>query len=171
MDLFPDIKVLVTPPTRKDRMLDIFCSNFNDCIKSAAVCSPLEGEEGQISHHKIVLFEALLPRPKSFTWETHEYLQITEEGKRKFVEDFNKVDWSPLKEAWPNQDLMVNIFHTTLDNLVDACFCWKRVRRKSTDKPWISDAVRARIKRRKAVFREEGRSILFKILDKGIKKP
>ena len=170
LDLFPDIQPLSTAPTRKDKTLDIICSNFNKYVKSMAVCSPLEGESGQLSDHKIVLFDALLPRPRAFTWETHEYLQVTEDGKKKFIESFNVTDWSELHRAWPDHNKMTEIFHRRLDELVDSCFCWKRVRRKSTNKPWISDALRARIKRRKAVFGEEGRSELFKLSDKGIKK-
>ena len=44
------------------------------------------------------------------------------------------------------------------------------MRRRSNSKPWISDALRNRIKGRKAVFWREGRSELWKRLDKGIKK-
>ena len=170
LDLYPDIEMLKTPPTRKDNTLDIVCSNFNNFIKSSEVCLPLEGELGQVSDHKIVIFEALLPRPKAFTWETHEYLQITKEGKKKFIETLNSTDWTTLKQAWPDQERMVEVFHVRLDEVIDACFSWKRVRRKSNDKPWITDEIRARIRRRKAVFRQEGRSELFKLLDKGIKK-
>ena len=104
LDLFPEIKKLSTPPTRKDRTLDILCNNFNPYVKNAIVCSPLEGEIGQVSDHKIVLFEALLPRPKAFTWQTHEYLQITDRGKERFIELLNTMDWSTLKSAWPDQN-------------------------------------------------------------------
>ena len=81
------------------------------------MCSPLEGEFGQKSDHKIVLFEAKLPRPAAFTWETHEYLQITDDGKTRFTDWLNKVDWSTLKAAWPNQGDMVEIFHNKLEEL------------------------------------------------------
>ena len=170
LDLYPDLKILKTAPTRKDRTLDILCTNFDDYIKKQAVCSPLEGEIGQKSDHKIVLFEAKLPRPAAFTWETHEYLQITDEGKKRFTELLNKVDWSALKTAWPDQDKMVEIFHKTLEDLVDSCFAWKKVRRKSNNKPWMTDAILARIDDRKRVFQKQGRSELFNRLNKGIQK-
>ena len=67
LDLFPDVKTLGTPPTRKDRTLDIICTNFPDFINKKVVCSPLEGEVGQLSDHQIVLFESRLPRPASFS--------------------------------------------------------------------------------------------------------
>ena len=65
---------------------------------------------------------------------------------------------------------MTDEFHKILDAHLHSCFRWRRVQRKSNDKPWISDALRFRIKRRKAVFWEEGRSNTWKRLDKAIKK-
>ena len=65
---------------------------------------------------------------------------------------------------------MVQYFQDTLETHIHSCFSWKRVRRKSNSKPWILDARRARMKRRKAVFWIEGRSELWKKLDIGIKK-
>ena len=171
LDMYPDIKELITPPTRKNSTLDILATNFNSFVKTAIVTHPLEGEkDGVKSDHKIIITEALLPRPKAFTWEVHEYLQITQAGTDKFTTKLNELNWSQLRAAWPDQNKMTEIFHETLSDLVDSCFCWKRVRRKSTDKPWISDALRHRMKIRLAVFRNEGRSELWKRLDKGIKE-
>ena len=65
---------------------------------------------------------------------------------------------------------MAEHFQNRLNSHVLSCFSWKRVRRKTTDKPWISDAVRCRIRRRKAVFRLQGRSEVWKRLDKEIKR-
>ena len=44
------------------------------------------------------------------------------------------------------------------------------MRRKSNAKPWISEAIRQKIKRRKAIFRGCGRNEAWKRLDKAIKK-
>ena len=168
IEMYPDIKILLTPPTRKNRILDKVASNFGDFCKTA-VCYPLEGEKGQVSDHKIVLVEAMLPRPKAFSWEVHEYLQVTQSGSKKFIELMGSEEWRDVKTAWPDQNEMVELFHNKLEHFIDSCFVWKRVRRKSTDKPWISDALRARMKRRKAIFWNEGRSELWKKVDRGIK--
>ena len=170
LDMYPDISQLVTPPTRKDNTLDIFLTNLNCHIKTTAVCSPLEGEVGQKSDHKIVIFESLLPRPKSFTWEVHEYLQVTKVGSERFIELLKNETWQTVLSEWPNQDRMTINFHRILETHIDSCFSWKRVRRKSSDKPWISDAIRTRIKHRRAIFRLEGRSELWKRIDKGIQQ-
>ena len=169
-DLFPDILAVKTGPTRKNSTLDIFCNNFNNYVRKTEVCSPLEGELGQVSDHGIVLFEALLPRKAAFSWETHEYLKITEEGKNKFITDLNATDWSELKGLWPDEEKMTAVFQIHLDKLMNECFAWKRVRKKSNNKPWMTDSILERIDDRKKVFRKEGRSDLFNRLNKGIQK-
>ena len=144
-----------------------------NCLESVVqkrTCHPLEGENGQVSDHKIVLVELKLPRPKSYSWDVHEYLQITEADTKKFLDTVNSLSWTELTAAWPDQDKMAEIFTDTLSSILMNCFRWKRVRRRSTDKPWISDALRDRIRRRTAVFWLEGRSELWKRLDRGIKK-
>ena len=49
---------------------------------------------------------------------------------------------------------------------VAAHFPMKTTRRKDTDPPWINEKVRRKIRRRKAVYREQGRSPLWKSLKK-----
>ena len=110
--------------------------------------------------HTLVLVEAPLPRPKVFTWETHEYLQLS--GTDKFIKLLNETNWSELRQAWPDQDKMKDIFPLTLERHLKSCFSWKRVRRKWFDKPWKSDTLRDRIKTRLAIFRNEGRIDLWK---------
>ena len=77
LNLFPDLKIIQTGPTRKDKTLDILLSNFCPYVTNTQTCFPIEGESGQTSDHKIVLVESHLPRPKAFRWEVHEYLKIT----------------------------------------------------------------------------------------------
>ena len=70
----------------------------------------------------------------------------------------------------PDAHAMASEFHKTLEKHMNSCYEWKKVRRKSSDKPWISDAVRAQIKRRKGIFREQGRSEHWKRVDRCIKR-
>ena len=171
LDLYPDIKQIATAPTRKDRVLDIIMSNINPhSIKNIGVTAPLEGEHGQVSDHKTVVIESLLPRPRAFSWEVHEYLEVTKKGTEEFIQRLEAEQWPEILENYPQVDNMVEAFHKILNKHLFACFRWRRVRRKSTDKPWISDGVRARIKKRKAIFWNEGRSETWKRIDKAIKR-
>ena len=65
---------------------------------------------------------------------------------------------------------MAEAFNSVLMDHLNACYEWKRIRRTSNDKPWLTDAIRAQMKRRKAIFRAEGRSNHWKRLDKSIKR-
>ena len=170
LQLYPDIRVVKTEPTRKNKVLDMILTNFDDYIENRNVCFPIEGDEGQVSDHKTVIIEAKLPRQKAFKWEIHEFLRLTKAGKDRFKKLLDEEDWQKLNLLWPDQDKMAREFHSRLDHLILSCFSWNRVRRKTTSKPWISDAIRVGIRRRKAVFRLQGRSDVWKRLDKGIKK-
>ena len=70
----------------------------------------------------------------------------------------------------PCVDSMSEEFHRVIKDLLNVCFEWKKVRRKSSDKPWLTDGLRKTIKKRAAVFREAGRSKRWKRLNKAIKK-
>ena len=65
---------------------------------------------------------------------------------------------------------MTEEFHLRLDKIMRSCFAWKKIRKKSNNKPWMSDSILERIEDRKKVFRREGRSDLFNRLNKGIQK-
>ena len=80
--MYPDIIMKNTEPTRGRALLDYSFANFD--IEKAVVSFPVESETGTTSDHAVVNFECLLERPANFTWETHEYLQITEEGIQNF---------------------------------------------------------------------------------------
>ena len=170
LDVYPDLKRIETPPTRKNNVLDILLSNIGQYVRNKQVCAPIEGEFGQVSDHKMVLIEAMLPRPRAFSWETHEYLEITRSGSDLFKTRLAEEKWLAVHDSWPDVDRMTAQFQMILETHIHACFRWRRVRRRNTDKPWISDALRRRMKRRKAVFWQEGRSETWKRLDKGIKK-
>ena len=111
-----------------------------------------------------------LPRPKAFVWEVFEYLKITKSGSDRLVDMLNNQTWSSVYDLSPNVDDMTLEFHRIIDDLLNTCFEWKKTRRKSTDKPWLSDGVRKSIKKRAAIFRESGRCKRWHRLNKAIRK-
>ena len=121
------------------------------------------------NNHLSVAYNAILTRPAAFSWETSEYLKITSEGSQEFKTLIGAEVWSELEKLHPNVDKMTETFHQKLDRMIGKCFVWKKSRKKSNEKPWISDHIRKLEKKRLAIFREEGRSIRWKILDKAIK--
>ena len=131
---------------------------------------PLESEKDTVLDHGMVLVESLLSRQRAFTWETHYYMKTTLEGDGEFKALVQAEDWADVLLLSPDGNAMTAAFHNRLESFLSQCYVWRKVRRKSSDKPWISDGVRAQIKRRKGVFRAQGRSELWKRLDKSIKK-
>ena len=154
---FPDMQKHNTGPTRGPATLDYVFTNFENNIERLEVCFPLESASHR-SDHGLVIFECLLQRPATFAWETHEYIKITKAGTEKFNNLIKAEKWESVTELAPQVDLMVARFQEILDLHMSECFVWKRIRRRSTDSPWLTDNLRAQIKKRTAIFRSEGRS-------------
>ena len=79
-------------------------------------------------------------------------------------------DWSTIKSD-QKVDRMSEKCHEILNIHLRVCFVWKRMRRKSNASPWVTDGLQRQIKTRLAVFRQEGRSQRWKMLDTTIKDP
>ena len=79
-------------------------------------------------------------------------------------------NWDSVRALAPNNHDMTLEFHRILDELMNECYEWKKVRRRTSDKPWLSDGLRKSIKKRAAIFRENGRCLRWKRIDKAIKK-
>ena len=170
LSLFPDMDIVRSPPTRGSATLDIIILNYGQFLGQIDVNSPLETTDGKQSDHKVLSISAILPRPRAFAWEIHEYLKTSKEGDKKLVELIKNQDWNTVEQLKPNNHAMAVEFHRLIHEMMAKCYEWKRVRRRTTDKPWITDGLRSSIKKRAAVFRESGRSQKWKKIDKAIKK-
>lgn len=49
---------------------------------------------------------------------------------------------------------------------MDQCYPIVTIKRKSTEDPWITDKIRWKIRKRKAIFKKEGRSKAWKKIKK-----
>ena len=73
-----------TGPTRKDRIIDLIFTNFQDQIVESGTISPLVNESGVPSDHKVVYCSAHLKRYEAYEWVTYTYMRQTEEGNAQF---------------------------------------------------------------------------------------
>ena len=93
-----------------------------------------------------------------FEWVKYATRVITEEGKNRFKSFITNVDWEALMIhsdcPHENTELMQN----KLDTLNNICFPWKTRKIRSTDKPWIDDNIRRKIRRRRRCYWRKGRS-------------
>ena len=62
--------------------------------------------------------------------------------------------------------MMAEILDSTLQGMMNECFPIVTKRFKNTDDPWITPAIRKRIKDRKKVFKRQRRSCKWKIVKK-----
>ena len=132
-DALPELQKTPTGPTRELATLDILLTNHRDHLVSSRTIYPLESDSLAESDHKIVLSEALLPRERAFSWEIHTYLQITKEGDKEFKRRLKNESWDRLREVAPDGHAMALKFHEVLKLHLEACYSWKRIRRKSND--------------------------------------
>ena len=152
-----DMAELQTPPTRKDRRLDLIATNFNEEFKEAKALPPLEDEQGSCSDHLLLYTSASLSHAHQFTIKKFKTRSYKKGSKEAFEADLRSVDWGPL--LGPN---LAKDFHTKICNMVDQHFPYKTITFKSTEDPWINDYIRKAIGRRKAIYKAEGRSEKWK---------
>ena len=141
---------VVTEPTRKDNVLDLFLTT-NPTLINKVNCSPGLGD------HDVVSAEALL-KP------------TLHKQKPRKVFIFSKADWPTLKAKMKlyQQSFLSNHygqtveqlwtdFTTTLDKLVQECIPAKLIRGKSS-LPWITQEIKRLIRKRDSLYRKFKRS-------------
>ena len=141
---------VVTEPTRKDNILDLFLTT-NPTLINKVNCSPGLGD------HDVVSAEALL-KP------------TLHKQKPRKVFIFSRADWPTLKAKMKlyKQSFLSNHygqtveqhwtdFTTTLDKLVQECIPAKLIRGKSS-LPWITQEIKRLIRKRDSLYRKFKRS-------------
>ena len=129
---------------------------------SSGTVPPLETDHS-LSDHRIVHMTTELPRREAFEWTTYSYRHFTEEAQADFGHWIITKDWSDVLLATGSND-KARLYQAHVDAAMDKFFPLRTVRRKSSDLPWINKAIRKRIRRRRRVYRREGRSELWKYL-------
>ena len=156
---FPDIKRVNFEPTRGPACLDVLYSNA--AIIKDRVWPPLQSMEGNRSDHSCVVFNVEERGSLPFTWvkktaRKHSKAAVAAFGRRLRETDWNRV----LPPGLPTDDA-VKSFEDHITRITDELFPLKTTRRRSNDDPWISDAVRMLSRRKKRIFKREGKSPLW----------
>ena len=93
---FRSLKLIDTPPTRGNVILDETATNIADLVKRCKAYAPLCTEDGVASDHKVVIIEALIPSIHHFTKRHFKFRPITEKGKKLFESKLTLLDWTPV---------------------------------------------------------------------------
>ena len=160
---YPDLIVLPSPPTRGDSVLDVAISNIAEEITSTKIRQPLEGNGGgAVSDHCFLHFQAFLKHSHEFTKTTHKYRPMPIPAVQEAAEKISKIVWEDILPTMCDPDLYVEGFHGAIVKICEEVLPWKTAIVKSTDSAWITNEIRREMKRRKGIFKAQGRSRAWK---------
>ena len=109
--------------------------------------------------------EADLPRFRSFKRLAYSYCYLDPEMIGGFGSWLVSQEWREVFRA-EGSNTKAQAYERAIMGGVAMHFPLKTTRRKDTDPPWLNDTVRRKIRRRKAIYRREGRSVAWKCLKK-----
>ena len=160
---FPEIIMVETGPTRGNKCLDLMCTNFRDHISDVDVLPPLEDNLGEnASDHRIIVLRADIPKRDHFTKKRINFRPYTQRGEEEFGTLLLSQDWSPMEVMDTSEaaDWLTSI----LEEFMEACFPEKARIVKSSDYPWISQAIKRKVRQRNREYARKRRSNRWKIL-------
>lgn len=161
---FPDITVIPTGLTRKDETLNLVMTNSKSV--QAEVRDPLKSADGALkSDHSSIFVKARFRAEHRFEWKRIRSRPKTKKGDKKFLDWINAQNWDIVRnENDPN--LMAKKLVKLLDLIITEAYPVKHRKIRSTDDPWITDAIRKIIKDRMDVFKKKKRSARWKVIKK-----
>ena len=157
-------------PTRGSATLDIIFTNELASLVSgsAETFPPLESEDGLRSDHMSVWASLRFKKEKDFEWVKVTVRLRSEMREQAFREGLSSLDWGPLKEL--GADRAVVEFEKMIGSLTDHHFPFKTLRRRSNEKPWITNGIRRRSKKKRRIFRKRGRSASWRELTRNLEE-
>ena len=159
------LKLLDSPPTRGNRALDRLATNFNGLLCETARLDPIENIMGVQSDHLPLLMEFDMPKVPSYTYKVYSYVRREKDGDSKFCDWARQKDWSAVHEAVSAEDKAIALT-SALEEGMNASYNTVNMKRKSSEPPWMTEALREKIRIRRAVFRKYGRNHVWKKLKK-----
>ena len=167
---FADISEESVGPTRKDKQIDRIFTNFHRAVIESGTVQPLTSDEtGTSSDHRVAFVRADLPRVRSFQWLTYSYRYRNEESTDQFGAWLASFDWSGMFDL-QGSNKKAEYYQETVTSALERYFPLVRVRRKTTDCPWISKGVIKMIRNRKEIYQREGFSQKWDTLREVIEK-
>ena len=165
-EAFADIQQVVSGPTRGGAKLDLLFTNASEKILGgkAGTFPPLESENGLLSDHLTVWAGMKFQKKRDFQWLKTTVRLRSEQREEAFKAGLSLLDWGCLDPL--DLDQAVLKFEETLAHLTNSHFPFTTFRRRSNEKPWITNAMRRKSKRKKRLYRKRGRSARWRALTK-----
>ena len=155
---FTDIKQINFDPTRRGACLDIMFSNVD---MGSSTWPPLQSHNGALSDHDCVLFTGSVRRERNFKWITRITRKHTEKAMEMFGRELDEMNWDELLNNNADPDDLVAAFETRMEEMTDRLFPKQSIRCRDTDPPWVTNGVRRMSRKKKRVWKREGKSRLW----------
>ena len=152
---FDDITQMNYEPTRGAACLDVMFGNAAN--RRTSVWPPLATNDGIESDHRCVLLETTQRQEKNFTWEKKTARKFTSEACKAYGRKLRETDWSEVLGNGNVND-MVKKFETYTGKITDELFPLKTVRKRSNEPPWITDGIRRLARKKRRMYKFEGKS-------------
>ena len=170
---FSDLEEVITPATRGDRKIDRIFLNWRDQVTESGCLPPLstvvlEGL-GSDSDHRVQFALSRLQKREPIRWESFTHRPFTTAGADAFKLDIRGLDWKEVLAAGSSNEKAGKLQHV-LEDLMNRHFPEKTVRRKEDDLPWLDNLARKMIKKKSAVYKEEGPSQRWEALRSKLEK-
>ena len=157
-------------PTRGAATLDVIYTNALGFLQgdAASTFPPLESEDGLISDHKSVWAALRLKKERNYEWVKVKVRLRSEIREQAFKGSLSSLDWSHLESMGLNE--AVTKFEETIGSLTDHHFPLKTFLRRSNEKPWITNRIRKKSKKKRMIFRKRGRSASWRALARDLEQ-
>ena len=151
---FPDIKPIEAGATRNGLAMDEIYTNVG--VKEKTILPPLSKRNGVRSDHSIIVATSKLPRQCVVRKTSFSFRPLTTEGVTKFGLLLDEFDWNVI--AKESSTLSAAAFDQVLTAFIAECFPLKHRKIRSNDAPWFDAESRRAVRRKKRIYKREGKS-------------
>ena len=155
---FVDVWETSGGPTRGNRTIDRVFSNLPEPPTTVtSIIPPLHSDDNTLSDHNIVHVETSVQAKETSDWIIHKFRKGGKEAEGKFVEYINALSWDEVTKA-TGVEAKTACFQKEIDHAMDKFFPWQTLRKREGDLPWLDAVAKKKIARKKAIYRDEGKS-------------
>lgn len=131
---YPEVRQIITGPTRADATLDIIATNFNDSLEDSGLLDPVFNLDDIESDHKTVFAKHRMPKVPSYDVQDYSYFHLDKAGDERFGGWLRSQSWREVLSAG-SPSLKVEELHRLLQQGMSSSYEWK-TRKKNPQSPY-----------------------------------
>ena len=162
MQDYIELEEIITPPTREDRNINRIFLNWHSDVTDSECLPPLETEGSDdtrtYSDHKIQFACTRIEKKEPVKCEKFSYRPYNDRAAETFLQELSQVSWGPVYQCQNTND-MAAAYQNVIDDLMDKNFPIKTITRKEDNLPWLNSRAKKIIRKKKAIYKAEGKSV------------